>query len=248
MTPQELKDQIIYDRKLRDVLESLKMKSIKEHSDYFSCGMPDGDNTKSTIVYKESLYVDAHTRNIKDAYGNSDILALVMFIKQCYFSSALRFLCEVCGYDYYGESFERPKVLSIFSEIFEMRSGKTEEIEKYNSKPIDEYLLSYYKPFNSKLFYDDGISYKVQRMFDIRYDGFDDRIVIPIRDEDNVLVGLKGRLNKTELLSFENKYIYLTDCNKSSILFGLYFAYEAIKREGIVYVSESEKGVMQAMS
>ena len=129
-----------------------------------------------------------------------------------------------------------------------MRTVGTGKEEHYNATPIDEYLLTYFNPLNSKLFYRDGISYSVQRLFDIRYDAMGDRIVIPIRDENSILVGLKGRLNKLKVLDLQNKYMYLTKCNKSSILFGLDKAYDEIQKTGIVYISESEKGVLQAFS
>lgn len=249
MNARELKEQIIYDEKIRDVLVALGMKHIKEHEKYFSCGMPDGDNPSSTIIHKNNLYINAYTRNISDIYGNTDIISLVMYIKSSfYFSSALKWICEVCGYDYYGETFEKPEILNIFQELMDMRTNSNESEEEYAPKPVDEYLLTYYHPLKSKLFYQDGISYSIQRLFDIRFDGFDNRIVIPIRDENGVLVGIKGRLNYTDVKSFENKYIYLTECSKSSILFGLDLAYDHIKEKGIVYVAESEKAVMQAFS
>jgi len=249
MKVSDIKDRIIYDESLRTILEALHMRNVKDNGDHLSCGMPDGNNKKSTIVYKDSLYVDAHTRNIKDNYGSSDIISLVLFIKKdMYFTSALKWICDVCGYDYYGNIYERPLILDIFAELAEMRTADQDIEEHYNAIPINEYLLTYFNPLKSKMFHVDGISYNVQKLFDIRYDAMDDRIIIPIRDESGILVGLKGRLNRTEVLSFENKYIYLTKCNKSSILFGLQQAYDSIKELGIVYVSESEKGVLQAFS
>lgn len=249
MTPSDLKEQIIYDNKIIDVLKALHMNHIRENTEHISCGMPDGDNQKSTIIYKDNLNVSAYTRDISDIYGGSDIISLVMYVKApIYFTDALRWICGVCDYDFYGEVEDKPEILSIFNEIFEMRSCDSFEEEVLNSKPIDEYLLTYLQPLKSKLFLDDGISIKTQKLFDIRYDGYDNRIVIPIRDEAGILVGLKGRLNRTKLNSFENKYMYLTECNKSSILFGLNLAYDEIKRLGIVYVTEAEKGVMQGFS
>ena len=249
MTPQDLKEKIIYDNKIKDILKALKMKHIRENSEYISCCMPDGDNQKSTIVYKDNLYITAYTRDISDSYGSTDIFSLTMYLRpDLYFTSALRWICEVCGYDYYGKADDRPNILNIFSEILNMRTGSINEDEEITSEPIDEYLLTYYDKLNSKLFYNDGISYRTQRVFDIRYDGLENRIVIPIRDEGGVLVGLKGRLNNEKVLAFESKYMYLTTCNKSSILFGLDVSYDEIKRLGIVYVAESEKSVMQAHS
>lgn len=249
MDSQDLKDRIIEENKIRDILENLDgIHSIKDRGDYFSCGMPNGDNKSSTIIYKDTLYVDAHTRDIKDEYGCSDLISLVMFIRKEYFSIAIKWICDVCGFDYYGRDYSKPNFLSMLDEIFTLNSSSVFSDDDIPLKPIDESLLSYYTPLKSKLFKEDGILYSVQKEFEIGYDGFENRITIPIRDEHGVLVGVKGRLNYKNICSFENKYIYIERCNKSSVLYGLYKAYEEIKKEGIVYIAESEKSVLQAFS
>lgn len=223
------------------------MKSIKDKGSYFSCGMPDGDNLSSTVVYKDTLYVDAYTRDIKDEYGGSDIISLVMFIRKEYFSVAIKWICEVCEFDYYGRDYEKPSFISILDEIYSMNTSGLSNDEDIPLRPIGEKVLSYYPLVKSRMFKIDGISYEVQNEFEIGYDFMEDRITIPIRDEHGVLVGVKGRLNYKPL-SFENKYIYIEKCNKNAILYGLYKAYDEIKRLGIVYVAESEKSVLQAFS
>ena len=249
MDSQDLKDRIIEENKIRDILENLDgIHSIKDKGDYFSCGMPNGDNKSSTIIYKDTLLVEAYTRDIKDEYGGSDIISLVMFIRKEYFSSALKWICETCGFDYYGRDYTKPSFLSALDELCTLNSSSSFTDEDVPLKPIDEHILSYYQPLKSKLFKEDGISYKVQQEFEIGYDGLENRITIPIRDEHGVLIGVKGRLNYRDICSFENKYIYIEKCNKSSVLYGLYKAYDEIKRLGIVYVAESEKSVLQAFS
>lgn len=249
MDAQDLKYRIIEEDKVYDILKELNMKHIKNKGDYYSCAMPDmKSNKSSTIVYKDSLYVEAYTRDIKDEYGSSDIISLVMFIRKEYFSSSIKWICEVCGFDYYGRDYEKPNILSLLDEIYSLNNGDNLNDEDTELKPIDEYLLSYYPKFKSKMFKEDGISYKVQMLFEIGYDGLENRITIPIRDEHGTLVGIKGRLNYKNIMSFENKYIYIEKCNKSKLLYGLNLAYEEIKKQGIVYVAESEKAVMQAFS
>jgi DNA primase len=242
-----LKDRITEENKIRDILEGLNMHSIKDKGDYYSCGMPDGDNKSSTIVYKDSLYVEAHTRGIKDEFGGSDIISLVMFIRKEYISVAIKWMCETCGFDYYGRDYEKPSFLSVLDELFSMNTNSSSDDEDMPLKPISENILSYYPKVKSKMFLNDGILYSIQNEFEIGYDHLENRITIPIRDEHNILVGVKGRLNYNPL-SFENKYIYIEKCSKKSILYGLNKAYESIKSEGIVYVAESEKSVLQAFS
>lgn len=247
MDSQDLKDRIIEENKIRDILESLKMHSIKDKGDYYSCGMPDGDNKSSTIIYKDTLYVDAYTRNIKDEYGGSDIISLVMFIRKEYFSIAVKWICEVCEFDYYGRDYSKPNFISMLDELFSMNINGSFTDEDIPLRPIDEKILLYYPPVKSMMFYNDGISYDIQNEFEVGYDHLENRITIPIRDEHGILVGVKGRLNYKPL-SFENKYIYEERCNKNTILYGLNKAYSDIKQQGIVYVAESEKSVLQAFS
>jgi len=244
---QDLKDRIVEENKIRDILLNLKMHSIKDRGEYYSCGMPDGDNKSSTIIYKDTLYVDAYTRDIKDEFGGSDIISLVMFIRKEYFSVAIKWVCEICEFDYYGRDYEKPSFLSILDEIYEMNQSGNINSEDVPLRPIEEKVLSYYTDVKSRMFKADGISYDIQKEFELKYDHMEDRIVIPIRDEHGVLVGIKGRLNYKPL-SFENKYIYIERCNKNAILYGLHKAYDEIKKQGVVYVAESEKSVMQAFS
>lgn len=244
----DLKDKIKIDNKISIILKELGMKGIKYHKEYYSCGMPDGDNLSSTIVYTDSLYVDAYTRDIKDKNGISDIVSLVCFVKKIYFSNAKKWICDVCGYEYYGKIEEVPLSVKWMRDIISLDGGEDAE-ENEVVKPINEDILKYYGKCCNKMFLDDGISLETQRDFEIGYDLSTHRITIPIRDELGTLVGVKGRLYKDIIIqSLEMKYLYLFRCAKSKILFGLDKTYNAIKNKGFVYVFESEKAVMQMWS
>ena len=232
--------------KIEIVLQSLKMGNIKEHSDYYSCSFPDGDNKKACIVYKDSLYVDSYTRDIEDKEGYSTIVSLVMFIKDIYFLNAIKYICEVCGFDYYNRDYKKPRLLSFLDELEEMNTSDKTDDKEGSIKPIDELILQSYRNICNKAFYNDGIDYKTQRLFGLGYDLNSHRITIPIRDEIGNLVGVKGRIFDKDCK--DNKYIYLEPCNKNKMLFGLNLTYEHIIKEGIVYVAESEKAVMQGWS
>lgn len=239
----ELKERIINDDKIIDILESLGMHHINPNNDkYISCGMPDGDNPKSTIVYKDNLFVDAYTRNIEDSYGNSDIISLVSFIKETYFSESLKWICDICGYDYYGKVEKKSRLATW---LRDMSKVSTEEDDDEKLEPIKEELLKYYNRYVTDFFKNDGISYRTQNEFELGYDLMNHMITIPIRDELNFLVGIKGRLYKKNVKQGESKYFYIQSCAKSKILFGLNKTKPYIKRKNEVIVVESEKAVMQ---
>ena len=241
-----LVDRIVKDNKIETILKELGMHHIKSHDKYYSCGMPDGDNISSTLIFKNNLNVQAYTRNIIDKFGNSDIISLVMFVKNIYFLNAVKWISDKCGYDYYNIDCERPNVLKFMDKLKDMKGTRKSDDEEVKLKPISHNMLKTYLPIPSYKFFLDGIDFETQMMFSISYDLQSHRIVIPIYDELGNLVGFKGRIN------YENeddyKYIYLHSVPKSLILFGLDKTYEHIIEKGIVYVAESEKAVMQAWS
>lgn len=242
----ELKERIISDEKIVDILESLEMHHINPNNDkYITCGMPDGNRTKSTVVYKDNLRVDAYTRNIIDSYGNSDIISLVSFVRETYFTESVKWICDVCGYDYYGKDIKRSKLAAWLRDMSKI-SKDDEEDEKL--EPINENILTYFGRYVNDLFYEDGINYSTQQEFELGYDLMHHMVTIPIRDELNFLVGVKGRLYKEKIESWESKYFYLQSCAKSKILYGLNKTKPYIKEKNEVIVVESEKAVMQLWS
>jgi hypothetical protein len=244
---QELKERIILDEKIELILQELGMHSIREHDKYFTCGMPDGDNKKSTVIYKDNLNVEAYTRNIKDQYGASDIISLVTYIKGTYFSQSVKWICDVCGYSYYGDDQNESKLAKWVREMWKSSSELHDE-ENEKLQPIDKSILKYFGRYANPMFLNDGISYETQWEFELGFDLEYHMITIPIYDELNYLVGIKGRLYKEKIEENESKYFYLFSCAKSKILYGLHKTLPYIKESGEVIVCESEKGVMQLWS
>ena len=125
-----------------------------------------------------------------------------------------------------------------------MNSNSINEKEK-PLKPINECILSYYKPYVNDLFAEDYIDYSTQREFEIGFDEESNRYTIPIRSELGDLVGVKGRYFDRKVPDGENKYIYLEPCARSKILYGLNKTMKYIKQNNRVYILESEKAVLQ---
>lgn len=234
------------DNKVPIILKELNMHHIKDCGNYYICGFPDGDNPKSVVIYKNTLNVEAYTRNIQDKNGYSNILSLVMYIKKLYIVHAIKWICDICCYDVYNQDYKKPKLLEILDELKSARKKQT-SIEEEKLRILDINILNtYYKAYNI-MFYHDGISYQTQKLFQLGYDFQTHRITIPIFDEIGQLVGVKGRFAGDSSLT-DNKYIYLYPCSKNQLLFGLDKTYDHIKKAGVVYVAESEKAVMQGWS
>lgn len=249
MDTQRLKEHILDNNLIPNILEELGCHHVRQRSDMVQAANPDGDNPTAICVYlNENLTTLNYTRQILPSRQTrtTDIYDLVVFLRDCSFFEALKWLCKLCGLDYYAEEDEVPESLQILQFLNQMnKECVEEEVDNSPLKPIDPSVLNYYMPVGNILFENDGISLSTQRFFEVGYDPQTNRLTIPIYSEIRHLVGVKGRLFQEKIEEGQNKYLYLFNCNKGKVLFGLDKNLDAIMNQGKVYVVESEKAVMQ---
>lgn len=249
MDAQKLKGHILDNSLVPYVLEELSCHHIKIRSDMVQAANPDGDNATAICVYlNENLTTINYTRQIlpNGQTRSTDLYDLVSYIRECSFFEAIKWLCELCGLDYYATEEDVPESLQVLQFLNDMnREFVDEAIDNSPLHPLDKKVLDYYLPVGNILFARDGISLSTQRFFDVGYDPQTNRLTIPIYSEIGDLVGVKGRLFQDTIEEWQNKYLYLFNCNKGKILYGLNKNFDAIMQNGKVYVVESEKAVMQ---
>ncbi|MBO5349034.1 MAG: toprim domain-containing protein [Clostridia bacterium] len=246
----ELKQHIFQNSLQRKILEELGLHNIREDSNKIQCSNIDGDNPTAICIYKNNvdLMVTNYTRDIKDKYNNSDIIALVEFVKNYDFAEAVQWIQKVLDIDNKPakkEITEQDKLDYIFNNSNYILDDKQDEVLL---PAISEDYLNAYLSWNNTEFYKDNISYETQAEFELGIDVFSHRITIPIRDELGRLVGIKGRRVWDVIDEYNPKYLYLYNCEKSKILYGLYKTLPFIKERNEVIICESEKGVMQLWS
>lgn len=131
---------------------------------------------------------------------------------------------------------------------------KLSDDEKVN-KPIQENLLEYFYPLAApEEWQKDHITPEVMRYYGIRVDSALHKIIIPHRNKEGDLIGIRGRTYDPFELEEGKKYMpvfiqgdmYNHMLGKN--LFGLFENQETIKRTKKVLIVESEKGVMQCAS
>lgn len=245
-----LKEYIVDNDCVGTILNSLSCKDVKRHEGRFSACNPDGDNPQAVNVFLPSLTVVNYTRDLDSISKYHDIFTLVQFYKQCDFFEALKWVCSVIGLSLYHDFDEDlPESIKITRTLIQMIYDDDEGDPDPPLSPIPEQILSYYSPYVNDMFKDDGITYNVQRLFEVGYDQYSNRITIPIRNYDGKLIGVKGRwFSEIPEGSDIQKYIYLEPCNKGQVLYGLDKTYPFIQTSHCVYVGESEKFVMQLYS
>ena len=121
--------------------------------------------------------------------------------------------------------------------------------------PIQENLLEYFYPLAAPVeWLKEGISADVMRYYGIRVDTALHKIIIPHRDMNGKLIGIRGRSYNPIEIQDGKKYmpvfiegdIYAHPLGKN--LFGLYENKDTIKKVKKVLIVEAEKSVMMAAS
>jgi len=240
----DLKEYLLNNDCAEQILSELGCHHIVNKGEYITCGNKDGDNKQAISVYlNENLTCINYTRQLSKDKRTHDIFDLICFVEDLSFPEALKWTCDLFGIDYYKEPEEIPESLQILKMLKEMSSGDDSD-DSAPLKPIPEEILSYYLQCPNKMFEDDNIPLEIQKEFEIGYDPSTGYITIPIRDELNSLVGVKGRWfgHSDEVY---NKYIYLERCNKSRVLYGYSQNKDYIKNSTKLLIVESEKSVMQ---
>lgn len=242
-----MKEYILENNYAPVILEKLGCHHIKDKGDYISCANKDGDNPNAITLYlNTNLTVVNYTRTLNINKKSHDIFDLAEFYLNINFFEAVKQLCDWIDLSYYKDwNEDLPESLRITKLLMELDNTTSIDDDNTPLKPIPDHILSYYYPYVNDMFKNDGISYEIQRLFEIGYDDQTNRITIPIRDELGYLVGIKGRLFAEELKENDIKYLYIEPCNKSKILYGLDKSYIHIKEKQCVYVGESEKFTMQ---
>lgn len=251
MDARELKSYIFENHYVEQILQEIGCHHIKYHSsgEYWTCANKDGHNTKAIVTRNnEYLTCNNYTRQMVAGSKVTDIIDLVCYTLGVLFPDAIKAICNIIGISYYYDLNEEvPESLKILKMIEEMSESSIENDDK-PLKPISSKILTYYKDRVNGLFAADNIDFKTQKIFQIGYDEYTNRITIPIFSEIGDLVGVKGRLLKEKLEEDDLKYLYLEPCSRSRVLYGLNLTINYIKKAGKVFVVEAEKGAMQLWS
>jgi hypothetical protein len=128
---------------------------------------------------------------------------------------------------------------------------------KRNEKPkielpvYDETVMNVFLKYPNVWWEEEGISLETQQQFEICYYPKEDRIVIPHRNMNGELVGIRGRAMRQEDIDAGKKYMPLTIEGKLYShptlynLYGLHKTKEAIRRHKKALLLEGEKSVLK---
>lgn len=248
MRADELKQYIIDNNCVPQILESLHCHDISEHLTEWRSALPNGRNKTAVCVKKENLSIAIRSSEIEKM---GDIYTLVMELQHCNFSEANKFLHRVLGlkFTYKQCPAAKPKEdpLYFFKKVKRSRSIVNEDMPVYDETCLKEYInlphISWIR---------EGIMPFVCERFHIGFSYDRKRIIIPWRNwcgEENDYLGIVGRtvIPNYDMLDIP-KYFGIVPFQKGQTLYGLYENYKDIQEAGYVIVYESEKSVLKRCS
>lgn len=247
MNANSIKEYILDNNYIEELLEAIGCHSIRNHGEYYTAANKDGDNRSAIVVYtNDNINVVNYTRAMSKVKRSTDIFDLICYANECTFPEAVKFVCNFLGLNVYDEEEDVPDSLQLLAMLREMSISESAD-KDMPLRPIDESVLNDYLPYGNQMFVDSGIDLCTQDSFCIGYDPKSNYITIPIIDAFGALVGVKGRYFG-EPDEYHPKYIYLEKCNKSKVLYGFYQNRGTLAHSTDVLVFEAEKSVLECAS
>lgn len=145
--------------------------------------------------------------------------------------------------------YEKPKHICDMSWLKKFEKSKSTGIT--DCVPIDEHVLEMFEYTPHEVFLNDHISRETLSTFEISYWGNTNQIVIPHRDRNQNLIGVRGRYLDEEDIENIGKYVPLNieghflSHKLSKNLYGIHINQNKIMSCKKCLLLESEKGVMQ---
>ena len=258
---QIIKDRLLNEDKVHKVFEAIGCEHVSYSGGRVEGQLPakfKSDNKRAVQCKLNNNSLNCAIRNKGDFSG--DIYFLVSYIhfdkrgqeelvKDLY--NAKSFICNLFGWQEYLDTSLIQKRKDYVAPLKSLLGGRR-RLRDTKPNPVlpdsvmDEYWIKG-NPVSFQDWIDEGIPHKVQMMYDVGIDITSKRIVFPIKNRFGQIVGVKGRLIKTEDAP-KYKYIYLHKCNNGLELFNLHYALEYINMLKKVYVFESEKSCMKAFA
>ena len=211
---------------------------------------PDGNSIK-LYYFPETKLFHCFTGD-GDSY---DIFELVCRAKQCEFKEAFDFIVKFFKLKDSFQDEQNDVELIGDWDIFQAAEDFSEQKPKEKYNAVAENLLEYFYPLAAPLEWQkEGITPEVMKKFGIRVSSEPPKVIIPHRDQDGNLIGIRGRsydpIEVQEGKKYMPVFIEKTPYNHAlgNNLYGLYENKETIKRIKRVFVVEAEKSVLQLAS
>lgn len=201
------------------------------------------ENTPSFSVRKET----ASWYDFSSGLGGN-LYTFVKAYHKCSSAEAVNLIKKYAGID--GDIEISPSKKKMAATLIAKKFAPVKARQKESKSTIlpDDYMDRYEcRPDKLLIWEDEGISQESMKKFGIMYDGFQNRIVYPVRDECGHIINVCGRtLDFNWKEKRQPKYIYRFPLGRLDTLGGLFENKDAILQSGKVIIFEGIKSVMKA--
>lgn len=206
--------------------------------------------------HKLYYYMDSKMFHCYTECGDSfDIYELVLRVRRVQkvnltFPQAVKYVASVTNNMFYSnlEDFQTHRI-DDWTWINRLKALKRKKAVPQLAE-INEHILEIFCSYPHKLWLDEGISKESIKKYQISYWGKENKIIIPHRDIDGRLIGIRGRSLNQDEIEAGKKYMPITiedvvlKHTLGNNLYGLCQNEEAIRRIGKVVIFEAEKSVL----
>lgn len=212
------------------------------------CHNPKGEGSYKLYYYDNTKLFSCYTECGK----SFDIFELIEKVKSISFIEAVSFVQEYTGKRPVIPDFSSDTKIDDWKFIHaynQERRKKEVELQIYNSTLLDLFQKKYHQSWIKE-----GISINSMQKFNILFDSFDNKIIIPHYDLKNNLIGIRSRNLNKDLIEAGMKYMPVKIEDKiyahplSYNLYGLNHNLSYIKRLKKIIIFEGEKSVLKMES
>jgi hypothetical protein len=247
MDIKQLKEYIIENNKIEEILEELGCVVSKNNDKEIRCSVTCDNNTTALKIDKENLNYKYYgdEKIIVHKYG--DILILIQDLKEYSFLESINFLKNLLKLD--NIQLEQSKKILPFGGFY--HGVKTNTCQETEIPTYAESILNQFDNHSSYKFLQDGISLQTQKKFNIRYDIVSERILLTWRNYEGKIAGITGRYNAEDYeergLPKYMPVIPSKNFKKSQLLYGYYENYSNMINN-VCFIFEAEKSVLMLNS
>lgn len=205
--------------------------------------------------HKLYFYLDSKNFHCYTNCGSMDILKVLQNSLGISLTKAIEHIALRFGMnDVFQVGFTNAENLVESDDWSLMSSFKTRvtaEDKPKEFKVIDENILRHFHKMAHRSFLNDGINMQTIHKFEIMYDIYYNRIIIPHRNSNGDLIAIRCRNLEEDLVNNGMKYMPVTINGKllsaptGQYFYGLFHNQDNIKKFKKVILLESEKAVMQ---
>ena len=195
------------------------------------------DNPQGFLIYVDTTRYMFTTRS-----GSGNLFSLVMDMRDVTFPESLNLVAGWIGF----KGSQNIQIIRPFGGFYRKLTPQDDildtDLPVYSENNLPDVTAGV-----SKLFLDDNISLTVQEAFQDRFDHENNAILIPIRNSNGQLVGIKSRNNEKNPED-GRRYWASLPFQKTHVVYGLDKNYQNIIQKDTLIILEAEKGVQQAYS